>query len=47
MVICVESYVGDPDTHQGVKLENQYLIRDDGVEVMSTYPFDARLAGSQ
>ncbi|MEM9521514.1 MAG: Xaa-Pro peptidase family protein [Actinomycetota bacterium] len=43
MVICVESYVGDPETRQGVKLENQYLITDDGVDQMSTYPFDARL----
>ena len=43
MVICVESYVGDPDSQQGVKLENQYLITADGVEQMSTYPFDDRL----
>ena len=43
MVICVESYVGDPDTTQGVKLENQFLITDDGVEQMSTYPLDHRL----
>ena len=45
MVICVESYVGDPDTNQGVKLENQYLIGDDGVEQMSTYPMSDVLAG--
>jgi len=43
MVICVESYVGDPVTRQGVKLENQFLITDDGTEVMTTYPFDGRL----
>jgi Xaa-Pro dipeptidase len=43
MVICVESYIGDPDTHQGVKLEDQYLITPSGVERMSTTPFDAQL----
>lgn len=43
MVICVESYIGDPATRQGVKLEDQYLITDDGAEAMSTYPLDARL----
>jgi Xaa-Pro aminopeptidase len=45
MVICIESYVGCPDTRQGVKLEDQFLITDDGVETMSTYPFDPRLSG--
>ena len=45
MVICVESYVGDPDSRQGVKLEDQFLIHDDRVEVMSTMPFDERLLG--
>lgn len=42
MVICVESYVGDPTSRQGVKLENQYLIADDHVELMSSFPFDTR-----
>ena len=45
MVICVESYIGDPETQQGVKLEDQFLITDDGVQNMSTYPFDDRLLG--
>ena len=43
MVICVESYIGDPASRQGVKLENQYLITEDGVEQMSTYRYDRRL----
>lgn len=47
MVICVESYVGDPDSRQGVKLENQYLILDDGVEQMSTFPLDQRLSAAR
>jgi Xaa-Pro aminopeptidase len=44
MVICVESYVGHPDDGFGVKLEDQYLITDDGAERMSTAPFDAALS---
>lgn len=39
MVVCVESYIGDVVTHQGVKLEDQYLVTDDGVELLTTYPF--------
>lgn len=46
MVICIESYVGDPDTRQGVKVEDQYLITDTGAEAMTTYPFDARLGSA-
>lgn len=40
MVICIESYMGDPDAHQGAKLEDQYLITDAGAELMSTMPHD-------
>ena len=39
MVVCVESYIGDPVTHQGVKLEDQYIVTDTGVECMTDYPF--------
>ncbi len=38
MVICVESYIGDPDLDRGIKLEDQYLITDDGAELLSTAP---------
>jgi Xaa-Pro aminopeptidase len=44
MVLCVESYIGDPNSAQGVKLEDQFLIHTDHVEKLSNYPFDARLA---
>ena len=44
MVLCVESYIGDPQTRQGVKLEDQFLIHDDGVEQLSSYPLDRRLS---
>jgi Xaa-Pro aminopeptidase len=45
MVLCIESYVGDPQSRQGVKLEDQFLVQVDRVERMSTTPFDERLAG--
>ena len=44
MVICVESYIGDPVTHQGVKLEDQYLVTESGVELLTTYPFAESLS---
>ena len=43
MVLCVESYIGDPGSRQGVKLEDQFLIHDDHVEQLSHYPLDRRL----
>lgn len=43
MVFCVESYVGSESSGQGVKLEDQLLITETGVEIMSTLPFDTRL----
>ena len=43
MVLCIESYIGDPHSRQGVKLEDQFLIHDDHVEQLSTYPLDRRL----
>jgi Xaa-Pro aminopeptidase len=42
-VLCIESYVGDPDSRQGVKLEDQYIIHGDRVERLSRYPLNARL----
>jgi Xaa-Pro aminopeptidase len=39
MVVCIESYIGDPATRQGVKLEDQFLVTASGVEALSTYPF--------
>lgn len=43
MVVCVESYIGDEVTRQGVKLEDQYLVTDTGTERLTTAPFDAAL----
>jgi Xaa-Pro dipeptidase len=43
MIVCVESYVGRHGGHEGVKLEEQVLITETGYEMLSRYPFDARL----
>ena len=43
MVICIESYIGAEQAAEGVKLEDQFLITDTGVERMTTYPFCKRL----
>jgi Xaa-Pro dipeptidase len=40
MAICVESYLGPYDGGEGVKLEDQVLITDSGIEVLSTLPFE-------
>ena len=45
MVLCVESYVGDAEAGQGVKLEDQYLITTNGAERLTTYPFCKALLG--
>jgi Xaa-Pro dipeptidase len=43
MVFCVESYIGSSATGEGVKLEDQLLVTDTGVEIMNDYPFEQRL----
>ena len=43
MIICIESYIGSAAAGQGVKLEEQLLVTDSGVERLSTFPYDARL----
>ena len=43
MVICLESYIGWRKSAEGVKLEDQFLVLEDGIERMSLYPFDERL----
>ena len=45
MVICVESYMGAVGERDGVKLEEQILITEDGYEQLSSYPMDPYLAG--
>ncbi len=43
MVLCVEAYFGAKGGAFGVKLENQVLITETGHEVLTRYPWDARL----
>ena len=40
MTVCVESYIGEEGGHEGVKLEQQVLITEHGVEPLSTFPFE-------
>jgi len=42
MVCWAESYVGRAASGQGVKLEDQLLITENGVEVMNDHPFESR-----
>lgn len=43
MVFCVESYVGDPESGQGVKLEEQVLVTSSGPVALSAYPYETAL----
>ncbi len=40
MTVCVESYLGPADTREGVKLEEQVLITDTGIEMLSRLPLE-------
>lgn len=40
MVICVESYIGEEGGSQGVKLEQQVLVTEEGTELLSLFPFE-------
>ena len=46
MTLCVESYIGEEGGREGVKLEQQLLITDDGPVPLSTFPFEASLLAS-
>jgi len=43
MVLCVESYVGEPGGPAGVKLEEQVLVTATGAQKLSSFPFEERL----
>ncbi len=43
MVLCIESYIGAVGERDGVKLEQQVLVTDNGYELLSTYPLDEKL----
>lgn len=46
MVICIESYIGEAEQAEGVKLEDQYLITETSVERLTQYPFHEGLLGA-
>jgi Xaa-Pro aminopeptidase len=43
MTLCVESYIGEAGGDEGVKLEEQCLVTERGLETLSRFPFDDRL----
>lgn len=43
MVICVESYIGEDGGSEGVKLEEQVLITENGTRILSEFPFEAAM----
>ena len=43
MVICVESYMGAVGETDGVKLEQQVLVTEDGYQMLSAYPMEEAL----
>ena len=40
MTLCVESFIGSHGGREGVKLEEQVIVTEAGIERMSTYPFE-------
>nr|WP_272871512.1 Xaa-Pro peptidase family protein [Ruegeria lacuscaerulensis] len=47
MTMCMESYVGEVGGAEGVKLEEQVLITEDGYELLSKFPFESNLLGRE
>ncbi len=47
MAMCVESYVGEVGGAEGVKLEEQVLITEDGYKLLSKFPFETNLLGRE
>lgn len=43
MTVCVESYVGEEGGLEGVKLEQQVLVTESGIELLSTFPYEDAL----
>lgn len=45
MTVSVEAFIGHRDGGEGVKLEEQVLVTETGVERLSTYGYDDQLLG--
>ena len=40
MTICVESYIGEVGGKEGIKLEDQFVVTKDGLEQLSSFPYE-------
>lgn len=47
MVVSVESYIGEKGGSEGVKLEEEVLITETGPKVISRFPFEDELLGTE
>jgi Xaa-Pro aminopeptidase len=47
MVVSVESYIGEKNGREGVKLEEEVLVTGHGPELISRFPFEEELLGTQ
>lgn len=51
MTLCIESYIGAEgeadDPNEGVKLEEQILVTETGIELLSQFPFEEALLGRE
>ncbi|UUX49686.1 Xaa-Pro peptidase family protein [Nisaea acidiphila] len=45
MTLCVESFIGEESGGEGVKLEQQILVTESGIELLSHFPFEDALLG--
>jgi Xaa-Pro aminopeptidase len=47
MVVSVESYIGEKDGPEGVKLEEEVLVTEQGPALISRFPFEEELLGTE
>ena len=47
MTVCIESYMGEDGGRHGVKLEQQVLVTETGIELLSVFPFEDELLDRQ
>ncbi|MEM7293294.1 MAG: Xaa-Pro peptidase family protein [Pseudomonadota bacterium] len=47
MVLSFESYIGAVGGHEGVKLEEQIVVTDNGYELLAEFPFEDRLLSNE
>jgi Xaa-Pro aminopeptidase len=47
MVVSVESYIGEKNGREGVKLEEEVLVTETGPQVISRFPFEDEMLEAQ